>query len=46
MDPLTLQAIGPIETYPDLRGDYVTSPSGLVLPEADDQIDLFDGDAA
>jgi DNA (cytosine-5)-methyltransferase 1 len=36
MDPLKSapQAIGPTETYPDLRGDYVTSPSELVLPEA------------
>jgi hypothetical protein len=41
-----LQAIAPTETYPDLRGDYVTSPSGLVLPEAHDPIDLFEGAAA
>jgi DNA (cytosine-5)-methyltransferase 1 len=27
-------AIALTEIYPDLRGDYVTSPSGLVLPEA------------
>jgi hypothetical protein len=34
------------ETCPDRRGDYVTSPSLLKLPEAHDQIDLSDGDAA
>jgi hypothetical protein len=34
------------KTYPDLRGDYVISPSRLKLLEAQDQIDLSDGDAA
>jgi hypothetical protein len=44
------------ETHPDLRADYVTSPSGLVIPEtmararyaprAPVCIDLFEGGAA
>jgi hypothetical protein len=38
-------AIALAETYADRRGDYVTSPSGLKLLEAQDQIDRAGADS-